>query len=136
MTADLHTLALKVMKNDNQAFAQMKTVEEAEAIQAALLAYAGTLPVEEAHRVTAILPKLLLYKRMLGPFVAVPNGVIDDFEHVRVICKVGQGSESCRYLLMAQYGWKCAKLMRARTIIDERVAQGRFHAKGDNCEGR
>ena len=59
MTADLHTLALKVMKNDNQAFAQMKTVEEAEAIQGALLAYAASLPVEEAHRVTAILPKLL-----------------------------------------------------------------------------
>ena len=136
MTADLHVLALKVMKNDNQAFAQMKTVEEAEAIQAALLAYAATLPVEEAHRVTAILPKLLLRKMLLGPFVAVPSGVIDDFEHVRIICKIGQGIESCRYLLMAQYGWKCAKRMTGRTLIDKRVAEGRFHALGDNCEGR
>ena len=47
-------------------------------------------------------------------------GVIDDFEHVRAVCKVGMGIESCRYLLMAQYGWKCAKLTRRGTLIDER----------------
>jgi hypothetical protein len=58
-----------------------------------------------------------------------------DIEHVRAVCQLGQGVESCRYLLMAQYGWKCAKLTTARTLIDQRVAQGRFHALGDNCEG-
>ena len=64
-------------------------------------------------------------------------GAMDDFKHVRDICKVGMGIETCRYLLMAQsqYGWKCAKLMTARTLIDQRVAEGRFHALGDNCEG-
>ena len=63
-------------------------------------------------------------------------GAIDDIEHVRAICKVGMGIQSCRYLLMAQYGWKCAKLTRARMLIDERVATRRFQARGDNCEGR
>ena len=136
MTDDQHALALKVLDNDNAVFRQMTTVAEADTIHAALLAYAATLPVEEATRVAATLPKLLLHKMMLGPFVAVPMGVIDDFEHVRVICKVGQGIECCRYLLMAQYGWKCAKRMTTRTLIDKRVAEGRFHALGDNCEGR
>jgi hypothetical protein len=37
--------------------------------------------------------------------------------------------------MMVQHGWKCAKLTTARTLIDQRVAEGRFHSLGDNCEG-
>jgi len=62
-------------------------------------------------------------------------GVIDNFEHLRDICKVGMGAEACRYLMMVQHGWKCAKLTTARTLIDQRVAEGQFHSLGDNCEG-
>jgi hypothetical protein len=38
-------------------------------------------------------------------------------------------------LVMAQHGWKCAKLTTGRMLIDQRVAEGRFHSLGDNCEG-
>ena len=31
--------------------------------------------------------------------------------------------------------WKCVKLTTARTLIDQRVVEGRFHSVGDNCEG-
>ena len=54
---------------------------------------------------------------------------------VRAICKAGQGSACCRYLLGGPEGFHCGKLDAAmRAAIDER--QSTMVAKGDNCAGR
>lgn len=80
-------------------------------------------------------------------------GAIDD-EHVRAVCKIGQGHACCRYLTVGPEGWGCVKLdpqpirslldvmdgrpatLTAKRIIDDRVACGEMMAHGDNCEGR
>lgn len=63
---------------------------------------------------------------------------IDD-EHLKEVCRIGQGAECCRYLTMAggkDPGWSCEKRGGLKATIDERVANGLFTACGDNCEGR
>lgn len=53
-------------------------------------------------------------------------------EHLAEVCKLGQGAETCRYLVMAA-GFECAKLSSLRPTIDARAEM--MSAKGDNCEG-
>lgn len=56
-------------------------------------------------------------------------------EHVRSVCRLGQGADCCRYLVMGD-GFQCVKLVpSAQATIDQRVAAGAFTAQGDNCEG-
>jgi hypothetical protein len=53
------------------------------------------------------------------------------------ICKVGQGSDCCRYVVAGVGGITCAKLVEElKTQIDKRVAMGKFSATSDNCEGK
>ena len=56
-------------------------------------------------------------------------------EHVKKVCKIEQGEETCRYLTMSPDGWNCAKSGSLRRAIDERIEKGTMNAKGDNCEG-
>ena len=81
-------------------------------------------------------------------------GLINDIEHVRLVCRIGQGSKCCRYLTVGAEGWDCVKLntepvrslldvmedrpstMTAKEILDQRVKLNDMTAKGDNCEGR
>ena len=58
-----------------------------------------------------------------------------DENHVRDVCKVGQGKECCRYLTRGLNGWSCEKLTHA-AYFDKRVAEGNMFAQGDNCPGR
>jgi hypothetical protein len=55
--------------------------------------------------------------------------------NVQETCKVGQGANCCRYLVMAPTGFECAKLTDFKSILDERVKADKFVAKGDNCDG-
>lgn len=77
-------------------------------------------------------------------------------EHVKQVCKIGQGPACCRYLLFGLDGWECAKMnhdtgvktlrhmidgtvpesMTAKEIIDRNVASGASVSAGDNCEGK
>ena len=60
---------------------------------------------------------------------------LDQNQYVNV-CKLGQGSKCCRYLVAGMEGLECGKLQDGlRKIIDQRVADGQFMAIGDNCEG-
>lgn len=51
------------------------------------------------------------------------------------VCKLGQGSDCCRYITAGAAGIECAKHTGLKAIIDKRVEEGTFTAQGDNCEG-
>lgn len=55
-------------------------------------------------------------------------------EHVRAVCKLGQGAACCRYLMFGK-GFECHKHSQLAAVIDGRVERGEFNARGDNCDG-
>ena len=59
--------------------------------------------------------------------------IVDDIM-VTEVCKLGQGADTCRFLIRGAT-WECAKLTSMRVTIDARVAEGSFTAIGDNCNG-
>ena len=57
--------------------------------------------------------------------------------YVKDVCKIGQGNDCCRYLVMAPTGFECAKLdLSLKLTLDQRVRIGSMNAKGDNCPGQ
>ena len=53
--------------------------------------------------------------------------------HVKDICKIGQGYDTCRYLMMG-ITWQCAKLDSSmKATLDARGDS--MNARGDNCPG-
>lgn len=57
---------------------------------------------------------------------------ITNDKYVKDVCKMGQGNDCCRYLVMGK-GWECAKETSMKELLDRRVSQ--MTAKGDNCKG-
>jgi hypothetical protein len=57
-------------------------------------------------------------------------------QHVINVCKLGQGNECCRYLVMGSLGFECAKNTSMRSTIDNRVDMNAMVAQGNNCEGQ
>jgi hypothetical protein len=56
--------------------------------------------------------------------------------HLLTVCKIGQGHECCRYVLMSADGWMCGKVDPAsRKLLDDPIRRARFTAQGDNCDG-
>lgn len=55
-----------------------------------------------------------------------------DNEKAKTICKLGKGSECCKFLVCGPGGFECAKLTSMRKHIEDRT---NMNAKGDNCEG-
>lgn len=57
--------------------------------------------------------------------------------YLKDICKLGQGNDCCRYLVMAPTGFECGKLDPAlKRTLDQRVKSRAMHAWGDNCPGQ
>ena len=56
--------------------------------------------------------------------------------HLREVCRIGQGASCCRYLMMGAQGWECAKGGSLQVTLDERVAASSMTARGDNCAGQ
>lgn len=54
---------------------------------------------------------------------------------VKDTCKIGQGHDCCRYLLMGAKGFECAKLSKTGALLDSRVADKSMNARGNNCDG-
>lgn len=53
--------------------------------------------------------------------------------HVKEVCKIGQGHDTCRYLMMGRT-WQCAKLDPSmKATLDARGDT--MSAQGDNCPG-
>jgi hypothetical protein len=61
--------------------------------------------------------------------------MLDD-QHVKSVCKMGQGAACCRYLIMSVGGFECAKLTALKAHLDARVAKEDMRARGDNCPGK
>jgi hypothetical protein len=59
-----------------------------------------------------------------------------DLEHVKTVCRIGQGADCCRYLTMHPDGWSCEKHSSLRAYIDYRANVGSMHARSDNCPGK
>ena len=54
-------------------------------------------------------------------------------EHVKEICKIGQGKDCCKFITMGVGGFECAKGTEFESII---LARGTsMSAQGDNCKG-
>jgi hypothetical protein len=57
-------------------------------------------------------------------------------DQIKNVCKIGQGSDCCRYLMMGPKGFECAKHTELKTLLDKRVMLKTITAQGDNCEGK
>lgn len=55
---------------------------------------------------------------------------------IKDICKIGQGHQCCRYLVMGTQGFECAKHSELAKLLDQRVETQTITARGDNCEGK
>ena len=60
-----------------------------------------------------------------------PEEFTDDYR--ATVCKIGQGSDCCRYLTMGLGGWSCVRKTTTAWAIDARVNQ--MTAQADNCGG-
>jgi hypothetical protein len=56
-------------------------------------------------------------------------------QHLKEVCKIGQGNECCRYLTCGPQGFQCAKCSSLKYQLDARVMSSTMNARGDNCEG-
>ena len=57
-------------------------------------------------------------------------------EYIKNTCKIGQGSDCCKYLLLGKEGFTCGKVSEHwKKTVDESWANGNHVAQGDNCEG-
>jgi hypothetical protein len=61
------------------------------------------------------------------------NGIND---HVKNVCKVGQGNACCRYLVISASGFECVKKTDMKAYLDARVAMETMIARADNCDGK
>lgn len=57
-------------------------------------------------------------------------------EHLKEVCKIGQGKECCRYLTCGPQGFQCAKCSSLKYQLDGRVWSSTIVAQGDNCDGK
>lgn len=62
------------------------------------------------------------------------NGGKLPIKHVTLVCKIGQGDKTCRYLGLG-VAWKCLKHTSLRAMLDERAQNNKMTAQGDNCDG-
>lgn len=56
-------------------------------------------------------------------------------QHIKDICKIGQGVSCCRYLVAGPKGLECAKVTDHKQVLDFRAATGTMTARSDNCGG-
>ena len=60
-------------------------------------------------------------------------------EHIKKVCKPGQGGSTCRYLAASADGFSCAKVEASLSVaryVDDQVYRGEMNAKAINCGGR
>lgn len=57
-------------------------------------------------------------------------------DHVKNVCKLGQGNACCRYLVIGANGLECMKKTEMKEYLDSRVKSETMIARGDNCDGK
>ena len=58
-----------------------------------------------------------------------------DIKHLDNICKLRQGENTCRYILLMPIGYVCIKNTKLKQAIDQQCNKNQMTAKGDNCDG-
>ena len=56
-------------------------------------------------------------------------------EHLKKICRIGQGNKCCRYITVGPKGFACVKHTSTSKYLDSRVRNNDMVAQGDNCDG-
>jgi hypothetical protein len=57
-------------------------------------------------------------------------------EYIETTCKIGQGAQCCKYLLVCSNGFECAKVDSAfKEVVDRVWATAHRVPQGDNCRG-
>ena len=56
--------------------------------------------------------------------------------HVKNVCKIGQGHDCCRYMVISASGFECVKNTDLKAYLDARVLMETMVARGDNCLGK
>lgn len=59
-----------------------------------------------------------------------------DFKYATDVCLIGKGARCCRYLTATGDGWSCEKRSPQKAYFDRRAAEGKMHARADNCPGK
>ena len=59
-----------------------------------------------------------------------------EMDYIKATCKIGQGAECCRYLVMGSKGFECALLEESlRNTIDQKADSGNMISISKNCKG-
>lgn len=59
-----------------------------------------------------------------------------DNNKMKTVCKIGQGKDCCRYLVVGANGFACIKNNKdIKKLLDDRVKANTMNAVGDNCKG-
>ena len=56
-------------------------------------------------------------------------------EHLREVCKIGQGKACCRYMGVSDR-FECLKHSSVKDALDSRARNNTMTAQGDNCDGK
>ncbi len=64
----------------------------------------------------------------------VERPVIDK-AHVTSVCRPGERTKTCRYLILGPGGWRCALGSDLQSTIDGKVSRGEMVAISQNCDG-
>lgn len=57
--------------------------------------------------------------------------------HIKTVCKIGQGDDCCRYLGLDRKGWTCMKFKpEMKKVVDDNWSSTPHVAQGDNCDGK
>ena len=57
-------------------------------------------------------------------------------QHLKEVCKIGQGNDCCRYLTVGVEGFSCSRHSSLKLYLDARAQSETMVAQGDNCDGQ
>ena len=62
--------------------------------------------------------------------------ILEMNNQIKTVCKIGQGADCCKYLVMSPNGFECSKFKpEDKAVIDKAWESGHHVAQGDNCGG-
>lgn len=56
-------------------------------------------------------------------------------ENLKNKCKIGQGSRTCKYIVMGRKGFICGKNTKFKEMLDTAAKKKQVVAISDNCKG-
>lgn len=78
--------------------------------------------------------KAIELNKKLCNILSDKNRTINE-DTLKSICKIGEGQNTCRYIMRSKDDYVCVKNSIVQVSIDERVEKGGMVARGNNCSG-